>query len=127
MRQLVMWLNSFPVTSEIYTTYLIAADNHDWNDTLFKKNVIVEFGSYVETYEHPDPKNGMYTRTMLYMNLGPTGDLQGTHKLLNLRTGRTIKRWKWTELPIPKTVIVQVAKLAAKDKGNPVFEFSDIL
>ena len=47
------------------------------------------------------------------------------HKFLNLRTDRIVKRRKWTELPIPKTITTRVTKLIAKDKANPIFEFSD--
>ena len=128
MRQCVMWLNAFPVASGVSDT--ISPRTIMTGTTLdYKKHCRLEFGSYCETHEHPDKTNDMDPRSLPSLNLGPTGNLQGTHRFLNLRTGRIIKRRSWTELPIPKSVIARVAALAAKDaakqNNNPAFEFTD--
>ena len=74
---------------------------------------------------HPDKTNQMDPRSLPSNNLGPTGNLQGTKFFLNLCTCQVIKSRSWTELPIPKLVIVRFEALAAKDKSNPAFEFTD--
>lgn len=54
------------------------------------------------------------TRSCVY--LGPTGNLQGTMKFLNLETGEVIKRRKMTVLPMPDSVIKKVEYWADRDK-----------
>jgi hypothetical protein len=47
----------------------------------------------------------MQARTTGAINLGVTGNIQGTHRFYSLRTGEIIVRRNWTELPIPNEVI----------------------
>jgi len=47
----------------------------------------------------------MLSRTIGALNLGPTGNIQGIHKFLSLKTGEVIVWRKWTELPVPQDVI----------------------
>jgi len=37
--------------------------------------------------------------------LGPTGNIQGSHKFMLLDTGKKIVRRNWTELPLTDTVV----------------------
>lgn len=74
------------------------------------------FGSYGEAFEDPTTTNTMQERTSSCINLGPTGNFQGTHKFLCLTTGRVIKRRKFTELPMPDSMIRRVEALAAADR-----------
>jgi hypothetical protein len=54
----------------------------------------------------------MQPRTTGAINLGPTGNIQGTHRLLSLKTGETIIRRKWTELPVPDDVIDRLKEIS---------------
>jgi hypothetical protein len=43
--------------------------------------------------------------------LGPTGNIQGTYKLMSLLTERLIKAWSFIPLPMLEEVIMQVEKM----------------
>jgi hypothetical protein len=45
------------------------------------------FGAYVEVHDDKEVTNNMESRTTGAMNLGPTGNVQGTHKYYSLKTG----------------------------------------
>eukprot|EP00957_Ditylum_brightwellii_P050001 3790049-Ditylum_brightwellii.AAC.1 len=55
--------------------------------------------------------------------LGPSFNLQGGYKLLNLTTGQLINRREFTKLPMPQSVITRVEELVTIDgkDGNIVF------
>jgi hypothetical protein len=76
------------------------------------------FGAYGEAYDDPTPNhtNTMQERTKSCINLGPTGNFQGTHKFLNLETGEVIKRMRFTEIPMPDSAIARVEYWAKRDK-----------
>lgn len=59
------------------------------------------FGAFGEAYDDLDRINTMQERTRSCINLGPTGNFQGTHKFLNPETGEVIKPKKFTVLPMP--------------------------
>jgi len=48
--------------------------------------------------------------------LGPTGNLQGTHRFLSLKTGELLARRRWTELPVPSDVIHRVEEMAGESE-----------
>ena len=58
----------------------------------------------------------MYPRTHGEIALGTTGNLNRTYKLLCLKTGRIIKRRKWTEYPMSQQVINAVNRWGVKSK-----------
>ena len=99
IQKVIMWFNAFPVVSGVSVTYsprsIMTGTALD-----FTKHCRIEFGAYVDTHESPHPTNTMDTRKMPCLNLGPTGNLQGTHKFLNICTGHTVNIQKWTEPPI---------------------------
>jgi hypothetical protein len=57
--------------------------------------------------------------------LGLTGNIQGTYKVFNLRTGEKIKQRKITVMPMPNTVIAQVERLGHTNAAPNMFDFSD--
>ena len=69
--------------------------------------------------------NRMDSRALPCINLGPIGNLHGSHRFLNLRTGRIIKRNKWTEVPILPLVISRVEALTKNDNKKPALEFKN--
>jgi hypothetical protein len=62
--------------------------------------------------------NNMDSRTTGAINLGPTGNVKGTHKFLSLKTGEILVQRNWTELPVPNDVIARIKDLAEMAKSN---------
>ena len=52
----------------------------------------------------------MKSRSQGAIYLGPTGNLQGTYKFFSLATGKILKRRKFTQLPMPDSVVCKVEK-----------------
>ncbi len=69
------------------------------------------FGTYVQVHDDLDVTNTIESRTTGAISLGPTGNLEGTHKFFSLKTGEIIVRRKWDELPIPTDVIERLKEL----------------
>ena len=102
----VLWLNMFPAKGVITNASprnLMTGIKLDYN-----KHFRLQFGSYVQVHDEPSLTNSSNTRTIGAITLGPTGNLQGGYKFLNLRTGKKITRRNWTHLPMPIEVIERV-------------------
>jgi hypothetical protein len=78
-----------------------------------KQHFRQKFGSYCQVHEENQPRNSMDERTAGAICLGHSGNIQGGHKFLSLRTGRIITRRSWTALPMPDDVIARVDALGA--------------
>ena len=59
----------------------------------------------MHAHHDPDKTNGMQNRTFPGIYLGPTGNMQGTVKVLDLNTGRVKKPKTFTEVPMPASVV----------------------
>jgi hypothetical protein len=57
----------------------------------------------------------MESRTTGAISLGTTGNIQGTHRFLSLRTGEIIVKRTWNELPVPRDVIDRLDELTANE------------
>jgi hypothetical protein len=71
----------------------------------------------------------MESRTTGAINLGPTGNIQGTHNFLSSKTGDLNVRRKWTELPVLSEVIDKLDEMT-KDKtecGELDYEIKDVI
>ncbi len=83
----VMWMNSFPIRSEISDRWspheLVSRHKLD-----AKLQCRVPFGSYCEVHVDPEITNTMDPRTKWAICLGPTKNLQGSYKLLSLVMGK---------------------------------------
>lgn len=91
------------------------------------------FGQFGEAHDNCKITNMMQECTSSCINLGPTGNVQGTHKFLNLISRKVIKRRNFTPLPMPDSMIDRVehwAKinrqtrrhdLAYRNRNNEVF------
>jgi Reverse transcriptase (RNA-dependent DNA polymerase) len=112
-----LWINAFPpkggVSTNLSPRSIMTGIQFD-----FKKHCQLQFGSYVQAHEEPSPTNTQAARTVGAICLGPTGNLQGSYKFLNLRTGKRITRRSWTHLPMPQEVIDRVNELG-KAQGQP--------
>ena len=112
-----MWINAFPpkggVSPNISPRGIMIGTQFD-----YAKHCKLPFGSYVQAHEEPSTTNTQGARTVGAICLGPTGNLQGSYKFLNLRSGRLITRRSWTNLPMPDEVIKRVDQLG-KSEGQP--------
>jgi len=111
----VLWLNAFPVKNGVSNVHspraIVIRTKLSW-----KQHCVDEFGSYTEVHDEPDPSNTMVGRTHGAILLGPTGNINGTHKFFCLKTARILKRRKWTALPMSDSTIAQVEQWGAKTK-----------
>ena len=86
----VLWLNAFPakrgVSDAISPQEIMSGHKLDYN-----KHCKLPFGAYMQAHEEPTPSNSQQARTVGAICLGPTENIQGSYKFLNLHTG-----WKIT-------------------------------
>ena len=104
-----LWINMFPAKGGICNVSprnLMTVIKLDYS-----KHCRLPFRSYVQVHDEPSPTNSPTERTVGAITLGPTGNLQGGYKFLNLRTGKNITRRNWTHLPMPIEVIERVNKI----------------
>ena len=98
------WLNAFPPKGGISDTVspheLLTGIKIDYN-----KHCKLQFGSYIQTHEENNPTNSMDSRTIGAIALGPSSNLQGGYKFMNLYMGCLITWHRWMPLPMPKEVI----------------------
>ena len=102
-----MWLNAFPVKNGISRNFsareIVLRHKLD-----YKKHCKVPFGTYCEVHEEPAQLNSMQPKSQGGIDLGPTGNIQGTYKFFSLKTGKLLRRRKFTALPMPDLVIKKV-------------------
>ena len=124
IKNAVFWLNSFPardgVSSEHSPRFILTGQ-----ELSYKLHVRLEFGSYVQTHE--EHNNSMNQRSVGAICLGPTGNAQGGHHFMSLSTGQRITRHRWTELPMPKEVIIRVSELGQAQNMPETLTFADRL
>lgn len=112
---IILWRNASPSKSGVSNEYspreILSGQKVDYG-----RDCLLDFGAYVEVHDEPSPLNGMKSRTRPCIALGPTANLQGTYKFLCLTTGKKLKKRKWTELPMPDSIIQQVDQMATKEK-----------
>jgi hypothetical protein len=105
----ILLLNSFPVKSGVSEKWspreLIS---HHWLDA--KLHCKTPFGAYCKMHTDPDITNTMEPRTKWGINMGPTGNLQGSYKFMSLTTRKKIARRKFTEMPMTEAVMKQIKK-----------------
>ena len=92
------------------------------------KDTSLSFGQYVEVHERNDVINNLTPRTRGAIALGPRGTLQGSQWFYVFDTGKLIARDRWTEMPMPDTVIAYMNAKAAKQRPvrpDPTFRLGD--
>ena len=77
----------------------------------YKRDLCLKTGEYCQVHEDELPRNSQKARTQGAIVLGPTGNLQGGFKFINLKTGKGITRYSWDRIPITDTVINRVNEL----------------
>ena len=120
----VLWLNAFPpkggVSDNVSPRGILTGVQFD-----YVKHCRLPFGSYVQAHEEPNPTNTQAARTVGAIGLGPTGNLQGSYRFLNLRTGQMLTRRSWTQLPMPQEVINRVDALGSSEGQPELMTFFD--
>ena len=83
------------------------------------EELALPFGQYCQVYEDPDPPNTTAPRTLGAIALHATGNAQGAHYFMSLRTGQRISRQQWDILPISEVVVKRVESIAEQE-GQPL-------
>ena len=65
----------------------------------FDSHCVANFGSFVEAHKDADVPNTMRDRIFSGIYLGPTGNIQGTLKVFDIKTGKIKKPRKVTSFP----------------------------
>ena len=111
----VLWINAFPLRSGISNSYspreLVTRQRLN-----AKLHCKTPFGTYCEVHDEPQPSNSMIARTHEAICMGPTGNYQGSYKFYCLKTKRKLIRRRWTEMPMPGSIIRRIHAHAALDK-----------
>ena len=85
---------------------LLTKRNSDWKNVGIQDSLQSKLWTqYIHAYIDPDKTNSMKKRTFPGIYLGPTGNLQGTVKVLDLNTGKVKKPKTFTEVLMPYSVI----------------------
>ena len=84
----------------------------------FKKHCQLDFGKYVEVHNKPSPTDDMESRTRPCVALGPTDNLQGTYKFMDINTGMKLKKRSWTCILVPDAVIGKLMCQAEHEKRD---------
>lgn len=116
----VKLLTYFPTkggTSQLWSPRMIMAGK----PLNFKKDLALEFGAYCQVHAHHMPRNSMKPRTQGGICLGPIGNEQGGYRFMSLQTGAKFTGFKWTQLPIPESVIKRVNTLGKDQPRDLVF------
>ena len=91
----------------------------------YNRHCRLPFRSYVQVHKEPSATNSPTARTIGAITLGPTGNLQGGYKFLNLRTVKNITRRNWKHLPIPIEVIERVNEIGTAQGQLTLLTFQD--
>ena len=110
-KHIVKWLNAFPPKGGISTEYspriIMGYTPIDYN-----KHCKLSFGRYCQVVHQSDPTNTPKPRTIGAIYLGPTDNIQGGHKVMNLATGKVITRHHATDIPITKDVVDRINQIS---------------
>ena len=120
----VLWINAFPpkggVSDSIRPRTLLTGVKFDYNC-----HCKLAFGAYTQFRKEIFPTNSQKSRTLGAICLGPSVNLQGGYKFMNLCTGKRLTRRKWTALPMPQEVIDRVNNLGEADGQPSLLTFYD--
>jgi hypothetical protein len=91
----------------------------------FEKHCNLPFGAYTEAHEEYPQTNTMAPRNRGVICLGPTGNFQGSYKMMCHQTGRKLTRKQFQELPMPESIIKRIEAIEEKEKQEKTLVFSD--
>ena len=120
LEHVVSILNAFPAKNGVSNT-LSPRNIVLGRPDLTQKELLLEFGTYVQVHLHPSVSNTTAPRTVEEIALGPSGNVQGGWYFQNLETGDQLYARSWTELSVPDHVIQRVNDIA-KEEGAPIIK-----
>jgi hypothetical protein len=91
----------------------------------FVKHCKLPFVAYAEAHEEYPQTNTMAPRTRGVICLGPTGNFQGSYKMMCHKTGRKLIRKQFQELPMPDSIIKRIEAIEEKEKQENILVFSN--
>ena len=100
----VNWINAFPSKGSI-SDILSPRAIMIGTQLNFKTDCQLAFETYVQVHQELSPTNTQEAHTVGTICLGPTGNIQGSYKFLNLCTSKKITHHKWTVLPMLQEMI----------------------
>jgi hypothetical protein len=118
----ILWLNVFPVHSGISAMHSPRELMVRWKLD-YKRHCQVVPGTYCEVHNEPMPSNTMAPRTHAAIELGPTGNMQGSVKFYCMNTGRVLKRRSFTPMAMPDRVITCINSIGLCKKQGREFCF----
>jgi hypothetical protein len=120
----ILLLNAFPSQSGI-SDLLLPWELVLWHCLNFKRHCKAPFSTYCKAHDDSTPTNNMVTQATPAIVLEPTGNLKGTYKFFSLKTGKKIKRHRFTPYPMPDLVIRKVEHVGRKGGPASAFDFAD--
>jgi hypothetical protein len=87
----------------------------------YKKHLSLQIGQYCQVHEEDNLLNSQLARTKGEIYLGPSGNMQGSFKLVALNTGKKIVRRSWDAIPMPGVVIARVNALGSDQPSQMTF------
>ncbi|KAL7474817.1 hypothetical protein ACHAW6_002980 [Cyclotella cf. meneghiniana] len=122
----VLFMNAYVdkqgISDEYSPREIILRWQLDW-----RKHCKYHFGAYGQAYDDPNPAetNTQAPRSRNIVCVGPMGNMQGSYYFLDLDTKAIIKRRKFTELPIPDSIIRRIERWGKKDRQDGLIRFCD--
>ena len=89
----------------------------------YKKHLCLQLVQYCQVHEEDYPRNIQATRNRGDICLGPSGNLQGGFKFLDLNSVKKIVWRSWDAIPMPDTVISRVNTLGGNQPGQLTFTY----
>jgi len=125
----VTTVNMFPKSSMVGGGRLSPRELFSGQKIDYLREGKLGFGDYVQVHEDDMVTNTMSSRTLGAISLGPTGNLQGSYKFLNLSTWKVITRRSWTALPMPREVqqVIDKHALDERRKGGHIIDRSKLV
>ena len=111
-----LWLNAIPadkgISANFYPREIVTQRQVD-----FKKDARVLFGAYIEASTGAIVTNDQTPRTHGCIALGPSGNLQGSVKCFDIKTGKVMIRRTFDTLPMPDRVL-KLVNIWGKNSKN---------
>jgi len=86
----------------------------------------VLFGAYVEASTDADITNDMKSRTHPCVSLGPSGNMQGSLKCFDIKTGKVVTHRTNKVIPMPDDIII-IKTVNGWDQGQNAITFGNKL
>jgi hypothetical protein len=112
-----MWLNQFSPNTELVGG-LSPRELVSGRQLACDKDCCADMGAYIEATVDADITNGEEERTQSCISLGPSGNMQGSLKCFDLKTGKVVIRRRVEQLPFPNRMLKKVIEWEKKGKAQ---------